>query len=671
MNNNRDGEIEFLWSDFKAELYELLLATIGDYGITIYEWRYALDAVLSVLQLKERQYRRIPRELLEQFVNYLFPTNVMGGGGGGIGGGRSLLRFLVSELQRLKGNNSYNQYGQYGSSGQRVDYDEKKEGEGSVTTAADQGTDQRDEMVRRAAKVILYTVSELAERRFIPLPRLRMMDDSIAEVEQERQLTTVEQDKIEKSEDIENKEESTELEEAPEDEKKKLEQQSYLDVLPDEIREMLSWSNSVVHDMMHPHQGTGSLVHPQHNLIDLDQTSGTIPPGRLSVRVPLYRNPKKRLEELKNTIQNRQDDLQRRLDSVNQMEKEFFGSDDGRATKEEIKKKRLSYLIAVNCLRKRKEMLRERKKQDRIQRLSIRQEYEKQLQKQLTTNLQFVNLASVESNQTITRDDKIFKVVCNAIDSIDTNEVDAERLKKLVRYVVDKKITHNSGLTTEELIEYKMNRIEEYCYYKLLFSNEQRDQISAEYVLDFIKRLRDTIQYERIMPTTEQELRQREEYAKQINDQEQIMLRRGAYFYLQTAIKDKYGVDVDIVNYNPYLDQDSQSMLKSDAVSTAMSQMLKNSDSETQQIKDHQRELQMQTSRRMFQDAFLIDSSNESQRDNAVSSDDTYSLLTRQLEFEKQMQTEELRLFGQRNLPNRTQEWLIRQRADLTSSLFE
>lgn len=170
---------DFIWQELRAELFELFVNVLGEeFGpqliLPLREWRHVIRATISLLQVKEQQYRRLPRQAIERLLDELLPSAESG---------RSFVQFLLGELSRLRAGEGYGPYTHgYSYSTPRM-IGEKE----AQPMAADkvQQTNLRD----RALRIIVYTIKELAEQKIIPIPVVRMLDDKKIEEELETQNT--------------------------------------------------------------------------------------------------------------------------------------------------------------------------------------------------------------------------------------------------------------------------------------------------------------------------------------------------------------------------------------------------------------------------------------------------------------------------------------------------
>ncbi|EFC49038.1 predicted protein [Naegleria gruberi] len=147
--------MDLIWEQLKTEVFEILLNVMGETSITLYEFKHALRTALYQLQLKEREYRRIPKELLEIAIDKFLPNAQ---------NGRSLVQFIVSELKRLK-SETENISSELSNIHSR---------HGNQSSAVQQSGESTS---KRALKIISMTIMQLLQRRLIPIPGIQMLDD--------------------------------------------------------------------------------------------------------------------------------------------------------------------------------------------------------------------------------------------------------------------------------------------------------------------------------------------------------------------------------------------------------------------------------------------------------------------------------------------------------------
>jgi hypothetical protein len=76
---------EEIFNGLKEEILKIFLELLGkkkkikkmkgEWGITIYEWKEVIRSSLNFIQMKEKQYRKLPREAIEKIFENIVPNN--------------------------------------------------------------------------------------------------------------------------------------------------------------------------------------------------------------------------------------------------------------------------------------------------------------------------------------------------------------------------------------------------------------------------------------------------------------------------------------------------------------------------------------------------------------------------------------------------------------------
>jgi hypothetical protein len=696
-NRSEEEQVTFLWRELKAEIFELMLGMLGEVGITIYEMRAALDAALHVLQMKERQYRRIPREIIEQIVDRLFPNDNRNR--------RSLVRFLISELQRLKNHTQYST---------------PSENETIGTTTTDD-----EEIVKRTARILAYTVSEIAERFFVPIPRLHFIDD--AGTNDNKSTPVHEEDTM----------------------------NGYSN-FSQNIRSLLNWSNQTIDSIV---QQTDSIDEKHQNQysswFSIDPDS-SIAPGRLKIHIPLFRHPTKQLNQISQQYQDRQTQLMQRLERINELDDIFEKSSSS-------EKSIISLMCTSTYLTKTKRLSQMKALSDHVNILTrgylakdkVSTEYDRQIQSVLSRPIK-----QIQNNESIDEDKTTFRSIISRVSRVSQSDIDELKfsfsneyqlsiqtqnwsyqflqalidqskrgkrrsvvhfdqfqklfsvggslsnnalvhsiqqhvdsylaqnnisfqdeesenaaklrllyywimeghpsethLKQLLtsttmkpqsmdlsnlllditKYVTNRKRSNNIRCTTQQWMEYKMNKIEEYCLSKLISNENSQETVGERFIYDVIQSLREQLKYEIVYP----QKNVTSSIDQQVQQEEQI-LQEGAYTYIQLVVKDQYGIDVQLKKQKDSVEQD----LYNASVHT----LLDNTQKEEDESNERAIELEYGQSFAMLKNSFI----QRQERRSAVT-DDTHQLLQEQMYHESQMQREQLLLSEQRD---RSSHWI-------------
>jgi hypothetical protein len=286
--------------------------------------------------------------------------------------------------------------------------------------------------------------------------------------------------------------------------------------------------------------------------------------GSLNIKIPwYYKDPKSKLIELKN----REKELVERMEFIKKLKLEF------NAMNAEEKEK-MSSIVALHAMNQMKSLKKEFELKippniSIIPIKDIEKEYESSLHKMIKKNriherifpsfFSEISRISKEDIQDMFKEKKIqveisfeeFKSLMDKGGIFNQTEVvqnllkhigsDSEGIEVLYDWVVHgrKKSTENVSLL-KKLVKYSKNKhgmfeIEEYCLRRL----KKDPRLEGEkVVLDFMKSLNETIQSEKYNP---EEMELHEEY-----QQNQDIIRRGAYQFLKYAIKDQFNMDISV-----------------------------------------------------------------------------------------------------------------------------
>jgi galactitol-specific phosphotransferase system IIB component len=602
-----------IWRELKAELFELLLTMVGDVGITIYEINHAVQAALSVLQIKERQYRRLPKEALEKILDDILPSAE---------GGRSLVRFIVTELSRLRGHDRYGDFSQ------------------------NRPVEQSEDMRQRAVRIIALTIAELAQRQLVPIPSIFMLDDEVQEEDLEENVPEESEsrnDLIAFSDRVMNsfdrgkprKKQHMTITVSKRDNKisKELE------------RERKEWNREY---------GTRF----SNSSRSFDSNGGV---GPLDVKLPFYRDPRSQIVQLQEQISNRERKLKQRLQHLEQLEQEWQNNDSNSHLKNVS-----SMMVSMNVLKILKKQQHEQQRiklmsqlcgddyvdTDQIQEiydqilhekcsqyvetnykklLGLQQRKKKQehfpaffeqiplLSKQdIESLLEELSTSSLQQRQVqmwsqmfldalrdqnpdfsfedfqklISSQGPLHNLppVQSLLDSIDIESNEFLTREEILEEKIHKLYEQMQQFTTESSTESKisslisqivdfvfsgepqaqMERMEEYCLKNLLIYEQEGSQEGhgERFILDFVHSLRDTYQYEQYKP---QRIDLPEELL--VNQRKQ-MLRQGAHHFLslimpqgidegqtQDVKQERYAQviqDLNVVRMTPEERQDQQ-----------------------------------------------------------------------------------------------------------------
>jgi hypothetical protein len=577
-----------IWRELKAELFELLLTMVGDVGITIYEINHAVQAALSVLQIKERQYRRLPKEALEKILDDFLPSAE---------GGRSLVRFIVNELSRLRGHDRYGMYSQ--------------------PSRLAQTSESSEDMRQRAVKIIALTISELAQRQLVPIPSVSMLDDK----EQPKSIATVEKDSndVEKPvTTIEHKEEKSlvrnELVSFSDRVLHSFWKQSSRTKMQMSVtagkREQLTISRELDRERREYNRDYGTRFNSSSRTFD---SSGGV--GALNVKLPFYRDPRTQVMALEEEMRTKEQDLKNRMKTLETLEQQWETDDTPHV------KNLSSMMVSMNVLQflkdqeKNEKLERKRQAKDVIETDQLQQVYEQLLHekcsKYIDRNYQL--LLGLKTNKKKKKDqfpsffEKISELTAKDVEllleELSTKSLQQKQVQMWSRMFLDALLEQNPDFTFEDfqtmisaqgplhnlppvlslletieienkdyltneeiehekifkmynmitkgfprvesssanslisqIVDYvfsqdplvQMERVEEYCLKNLLIYEQEdlQDGIGERFILDFIHSLRDTYQYEQYKPEIVDLPDQL------LENQRKDMLREGAHQFL-------------------------------------------------------------------------------------------------------------------------------------------
>ncbi|KAF0982465.1 hypothetical protein FDP41_011395 [Naegleria fowleri] len=320
--SHRDSSIsnrELIWEQIKAEIFEILLGILGDASITMYEFRHALRTALYQLQLKEREYRRIPKELLEILIDQFLPNAQSG---------RSLVQFIISELKRLK-----------------------RETEAISSKFINENIDKNEKLPqnasKRAIRVISMTIMKLLERRLIPIPGIEMIDDRASLT-----FTSKKYSNYRGVVDFSKKVYINYLNDTSRNHERQ-KKDIYITLSQDhtDLSNSTYWGNSSYQNRV---IGSGSRIASSFSLSRelenwMNQYRDII--GPLRIKIPLYRHPSNKIKELEKFIKDKENDLRKRLQFIDKLEHvwDSLGSEMKTVISQHISKsllKKLSYYQA-------------------------------------------------------------------------------------------------------------------------------------------------------------------------------------------------------------------------------------------------------------------------------------------------------------------------------------
>ncbi len=307
----------FIWQELKEEILQIVAQMFQNNEtwftilLGLFDYQTVIDAVVSFLQMKERQWRQYPREWIERkFDEWMLPLETSG---------RDFFRFIISELRRLQ------------SHLQRVN-------QGMISSSVERF---HSELRNRAIRVLAYILSELIERNIMPIPQIVFLDDK---QQAKEKLKSSKEKKI-----------------LPENEKR-VEDVPIEKVSDNPIQNLLDYVENLV--------TRKSEAKPKPNRFDLKdfitvetinqqnqremysryrlESTGNV--GPLKIKLPLYRNPDQRIREL----EQKKKDLLQRQERLQQMKQLFQTMSPQEQT-----------LIKL-LVKKRREQLEWKKKQEQI-----------------------------------------------------------------------------------------------------------------------------------------------------------------------------------------------------------------------------------------------------------------------------------------------------------------
>ncbi|KAG2394041.1 hypothetical protein C9374_003805 [Naegleria lovaniensis] len=285
---------ELIWEQIKAELFEILLGILGDASITMYEFRHALRTALYQLQLKEREYRRIPKELLEMLIDQFIPNAQSG---------RSLVQFIISELKRLK-----------------------RETETISSKFVNENIDKNEQIQpqnasKRAIRVISMTIMKLLERRLIPIPTIEMLDDKTSMVLHQKNRT-----KYRGVVDFSKKVYVNYLTNKRNLEISKKDLYITLSDNHSDLSNSTYWSNSSYQNRV---GSSGARIASSSVSREIENWMNQYRDiiGPLHVKIPLYRHPTNKIKELEKYIKEKENELRSRFRFIEKLEHVWNSSD--------------------------------------------------------------------------------------------------------------------------------------------------------------------------------------------------------------------------------------------------------------------------------------------------------------------------------------------------------
>jgi hypothetical protein len=285
--------------------------------------------------------------------------------------------------------------------------------------------------------------------------------------------------------------------------------------------------------------------------------------GSLNVKIPwYYKDPKSKILELKN----KEKELIERMEFVKKLKRDFNSMSNE-------EKGKLSSIVSLHAMNQMKSLKKEfeLKIPTNVSIIPIKdlvKEYELSLHRMIKKNrirernfpsfFSEISTISKEDIKEMFKEKKIqveisfdeFKSLIDKGGIFNQTEVVQNLLKHVdsdsgIEILYDwvkhgrKKPTQNLSLL-KKLVKYSKNKngmleIEEYCLRRL-----KKDPLleGEKVVLDFMKSLNETIQSEKYKP---EEMELHEEY-----QQNQDIIRRGAYQFLKYAIKDQFNIDVPV-----------------------------------------------------------------------------------------------------------------------------
>ena len=261
-----------------------MVGGLGDLPIALYEFRHALRTALYQLQLKEREYRRIPKELLEMVIDKFLPNAQSG---------RSLVQFIITELQRLK----------------------RETEDITAQLAKSEGAAESDNLpttsvAKRAIRVVALTFMKLLERRLIPIPGVQMLDDNT------KTLVLQQKQKKKKFKGIIPFSKHVYLE------------YLYSKTQPTVKKELgfsVSYSSGSSNDWNSSYSNrviSGGSRMSSNVSRELETWKNQYRDiiGPVSINVPLYRYPRKKLEEMTISLKKKEKELEKRLKVLERLE---------------------------------------------------------------------------------------------------------------------------------------------------------------------------------------------------------------------------------------------------------------------------------------------------------------------------------------------------------------
>eukprot|EP01080_Neovahlkampfia_damariscottae_P002489 gene2489-3198_t len=488
---NQEEEMNSIWIDLKEEVMNLLLENVGEFGLSLFEWEEVVRTSLNYIQTKERQYRRFPKRIIEKTLDTILP---------GAENGRSLVRFIIYQLSRLKNVNQQNMT--------------SDEGENASQT----------QLHDRAARIIAYTISgiflihfdflDLAQRYIIPIPTFELMKDDKIEKKVEKKTIIL------LTKNIINRK-YKKVEEIP---------KSFLTISRTDNEELGPVNVKIPFYYENPEVKLKSLANKEKDLIERLEFLKRL---KYEFNNDMNEEEKKKLSLVlslhsMNQIKNLKSDLNIELPSNNSIipikdiESEYNKSLI-RAIKRSriVEKKFPSFFFEISS----------------ISEVNIKN-FLKFKEKKLNVQIPFIEFKCLIEKGGIFHQTDIVQNLLNHIDSSNSieilydwvingrnkeNEESDHKLSKLLKTLIKHSKTKNGML-----------EIEEYCLEKL---KKNPNSIGEIFVLEFMSSLNDTIESEKYNP---EGVELHDEY-----HQNQKILRKGAYQFLKFAIKDQFNIEIE------------------------------------------------------------------------------------------------------------------------------
>ncbi|KAL9649756.1 hypothetical protein ABK040_009571 [Willaertia magna] len=167
-----NNTFQLILNQVKYQFFNLLYKYFGETSISIYEFKTTLNSILYQLQLKEKYYRNIPKELIELFLDKFLPNAQQS---------RSLVQFIVNELKRVKMELNRTNYNSLEE--EQIKEDNKEEDSEEEEEEDEKKKNIGANAMKRAFRVIIFTIMKLLESRFIPIPNILLLDDDIKKKE--------------------------------------------------------------------------------------------------------------------------------------------------------------------------------------------------------------------------------------------------------------------------------------------------------------------------------------------------------------------------------------------------------------------------------------------------------------------------------------------------------